>query len=173
MLQLYSTYPSLDHLSQRLRLTACLLWPPQPFLTTLHLSSFLPAPPPPPHAAVWLVLPWHPVSRKRLHIQHLVFFSQRAAEEGLLSCDAETQPCVWTDDQHSEAHVPCQPSVEGQSHFLWLFMGIFFYFFTEEFYQRLVSFSFGTCFEHNHFWKTHWGILPHVMHIYGYQWLIG
>ena len=29
----------------------------------------------------WLVLPWHRVARMRLHIQHLVFSSQRAADE--------------------------------------------------------------------------------------------
>lgn len=70
--------PSLDELSHHLRLTACLCCWPHPFIPTL-LSHFLPAPL--VHAAVWLVLPWHRVARMRLHIQHLVFSSQRAADE--------------------------------------------------------------------------------------------
>lgn len=41
------------------------------------------------HAAVWLLLPWHRVARARLHTQHLVFSSHRAADNRLKGSDAK------------------------------------------------------------------------------------
>lgn len=86
------------------------------------LSRFLPALL--VHAAVGLVLPWRRVARKRLHIQHLVFSSQRAANERLRGSDAKQTICEsscveWRSGLcSSNTHgftIPCQHSAEGQS----------------------------------------------------------
>lgn len=73
------TSPSLDELSHSFRLDwqlACV--DPIHSFPPCSLTSCLP---PLVHAAVWSVLPWHHVARMRLHTQHLVFSSQRAADE--------------------------------------------------------------------------------------------
>jgi len=66
--------------------TARLCWPP-----TIHSRS-----PPAPLvlAAVWLVLPWQRVAGMRLHVQRLVFSSQRATGEPEVaqSTRSRTQP---------------------------------------------------------------------------------
>lgn len=96
-LELTRTSPSLDELSHLLRLTACLSWPlihpfpPCSFTSSLpRLCTLL----------FWLVLPWHRVARMRLHIQHLVFSSQRAADEiegqWRKTHSARKQPCGLT-----------------------------------------------------------------------------
>lgn len=71
------TSPSLDELSLRLDWQLACVDPIHSF-PSCSLTSCLP---PLVHAAVWSVLPWHRVARMRLHTQHLVFSSQRAADE--------------------------------------------------------------------------------------------
>lgn len=130
------------------------------------------------HAAVWLVLPWHRAARKRLHMQHLVFSSQRAANKRLRASDAKhtlhESSCVdWRSgfcSFNSRGFTfPCQHSAEGllQTRTNWVTIR-----FTEEFFSFFFS-SQSLGAKRNHFFGNETGIFPHIMHFNGYRWLSG
>lgn len=162
------------------RLTACLCWPHPVILSLPSLPSRLP---PLVGAAVWSVLPWHRAATSRLHKQHLVFSSQRAADkiEGRWRKTGTLwqQPCelalrtLQLCLTPMRSPLPCRHSGEGQSqtwpHWIFCFLSL-----CSALFNLHCFYFFLTCrliFTRNHFFGNETGVFPHIMHINGYQWL--
>lgn len=129
----------------------------------------------------WLVLPWHRVARMRLHIQHLVFSSQRAADEIEARWRKNTQ-CTKAAVWRLRTQQLCQ-TLMGVTFYLatfsrlyhvgWPFCLVYRLLLTKSFFPFFFSSLLVLVFKRNHFFGNETGIFPHIMHINGYQWLTG